>query len=175
MNTNSIRKRIVFCIVFSLLSTIFAQQITKFGVVDTAKIYQAYYRNSSGVRNYEAKKAEFQTQINKMTEELQSLNQQKKSFLATGNRDSALQIEAEINQKADYLKEYSAAKNTELESLRNSMQDSDSFYKKLYATLGHVAESGGYSMILSLQQANAILWYSPSVDLTQQVIEQLGL
>ena len=36
----------------------FSQQITKFGVVDTAKVYQAYFRNSAPVRNYEKKKAE---------------------------------------------------------------------------------------------------------------------
>ena len=30
-------------------------------------------------------------------------------------------------------------------------------------------------MILSLQQANAILWYSPSVDITDEVINELGL
>ena len=29
----------------------FAQQITKFAVVDTAKVYQAYFRNSAPVRN----------------------------------------------------------------------------------------------------------------------------
>ena len=34
----------------------FAQQITKFAVVDTAKVYQAYFRNSAPVRNYENKK-----------------------------------------------------------------------------------------------------------------------
>ena len=33
----------------------FSQQITKFGVVDTAKVYQAYFRNSAPVRNYEKK------------------------------------------------------------------------------------------------------------------------
>ena len=29
-------------------------------------------------------------------------------------------------------------------------------------------------MILSLQQSNAILWYSRSVDITDEVISQLG-
>ena len=42
----------------------FSQQITKFGVVDTAKVYNAYFRNSAPVRNYEKKKAEFQEEIN---------------------------------------------------------------------------------------------------------------
>ena len=47
---------IIFCIlsVFSLPA--FSQQITKFGVVDTAKVYNAYFRNSAPIRNYEKKK-----------------------------------------------------------------------------------------------------------------------
>ena len=56
------KKKLLFFVVFVLLFSggIFAQQITRFGVVDTAKVYQAYFRNSAPVRNYENKKAEFQ-------------------------------------------------------------------------------------------------------------------
>ena len=86
-----------------------------------------------------------------------------------------MRLEAEITRKTDFLTEYTNAKNIELESIKNSLVRSDAFYQKLYATLTHVAESEGYSMILSLQQANAILWYSPSVDITDQVIRELGM
>ncbi|MCR4789731.1 MAG: OmpH family outer membrane protein [Treponemataceae bacterium] len=50
---------------------------------------------------------------------------------------------------------------------------SDTFYSRLYDILGRIAEAEGYSMILSLQQANTILWYSPSVDITDKVIKSL--
>ena len=87
----------------------------------------------------------------------------------------ALKTQSEITKKTDFLTEYTNAKNVELESMQKSLQSSDSFYKKLYETLSKIAEGGGYSMILSLQQANAILWYSNSVDVTEQVIAELGL
>ena len=86
-----------------------------------------------------------------------------------------LSIQSQITQKTDFLNEYTNAKNVELESMLKSLESSDEFYKKLYNTLGQIAESGGYSMILSLQDANAILWYSNSVDITDQVIQKLGL
>ena len=152
-----------------------AQQITKFGVVDTNKVYSAYFRNSAPIRNYEKKKAEFQDEINKRTEELRQLQQKKQDFEAKGNDSQALRTEAEITKKKDYLTEYTNAKNVELESMLKSLQNSDEFYKKLYSTLAKIAESGGYSMILSLQESNAILWYSNSVDITDQVISNLGL
>ncbi len=153
----------------------FAQQITRFGVVDTSRVYAAYFRNSAPVRNYESKKAEFQSEINKRTDEIQQLQQQKVDYQNAGNESAALRVDADITKKTDYLTEYTNAKNVELESLKKSLQNSDAFYKKLYSTLEKVAEAEGYSMILSLQQANAILWYSPSVDITDKVIAELGL
>lgn len=164
---------VAFACVFS--SGIFAQQITRFGVVDTTKVYQAYFRNSAPVRNYENKKSEFQREILKRTEEIQSLKQQKSELLASGNENAALKIDSDIIKKTDALTEYTNAKNIELESMKRNLQSSDSFYKKLYSVIERVAENEGYSMILSLQQNNAILWYSSSVDVTDKVISELGL
>ena len=153
----------------------FSQQITKFGVVDTSKVYQAYFRNSAPVRNYEKKKAEFQEEINKQVEQIKKLQQKKLDYTNSGNDAQAMKTEAEITKKTEYLTEYTNAKNVELESMQKTLQNSDEFYKKLYNTLAKIAESGSYSMILSLQESNAILWYSSSVDITNQVISELGL
>lgn len=167
---------IVLALIFAGISLpAFSQQITKFGVVDTGKVYNAYFRNSAPVRNYEKKRAEFQQEINKLTDELRSLQQKKLDFEKDNNSAQAMKVEAEITKKRDYLTEYTNAKNVELESMQKSLKNSDEFYKKLYNTLSRIAESGGYSMILSLQESNAILWYSSSVDITDQVISELGL
>ena len=165
----------MFVLISALSIPVFSQQITKFGVVDTAKVYNAYFRNSAPVRNFEKKKAEFQEEVNKLSDELKNLQQKKLDYESAGNETQVLKIEAEITRKKDYLTEYTNAKNVELESLQKSLQNSDDFYKKLYNTLAKIAEGGGYSMILSLQDANAILWYSSSVDITNQVINELGL
>ena len=172
----SFKIKAVFAVVFMFsVVPVFAQQITKFGVVDTAKVYNAYYRNSAPIRNYEKKKAEFQAEIDKQMEDLRKLQQKKLDYENNGNESAALRTESEISKKKDYLTEYTNAKNVELELLQKNLQNSDEFYKTLYNTLAKIAESGGYSMILSLQDANAILWYSSSVDITAQVIAELGL
>ena len=169
--------KILIIMAFALFTALpaFSQQITKFGVVDTSKVYNAYFRNSAPVRNYEKKKAEFQEEINKQTDELKKLQQKRLEQESNGNDAAAMKTEAEITRKKEYLTEYTNAKNVELESLQRSLQNSDEFYKKLYNTLSKIAESGGYSMILSLQDSNSILWYSTSVDVTNQVITELGL
>ena len=166
---------ITLCILAGCSMPAFTQQITKFGVVDTAKVYNAYFRNSAPVRNYEKKKAEFQEEINKQVEAIKKLQQKKLDYENSGNEAAALKTDAEITKKTDYLTEYTNAKNVELESMQKTLQNSDEFYKKLYNTLAKIAESGSYSMILSLQESNAILWYSSSVDITNQVITELGL
>ena len=165
---------IMCCIVIFAAGGLSAQQITKFGVVDTAKVYNAYFRDSSAVRNYERRKEDYQKEINKLTEELRTLQQRKLSYENSGDDSNMMRLESEITRKAEYLREYTNAKNIELATMQKSLQDSNSFYRKLYDVLARVAESGGYSMILSLRQNNAILWYSPSVDVTQQVIDQIS-
>jgi outer membrane protein len=174
---NSIAKKIasVAFVLASLCGSARAQQITRFAVVDTAKVYQSYFRNSAPVRNYENKKEEFQKELDRQVAELQKLNDRKIELLRQNNETEALKIEAQITKKADYITEYSNAKNAELESLKKSLQENNAFYKKLYEVLANVAESGGYSMILSLQDSSAVLWYSSSVDITDQVISKLGL
>ncbi len=170
-------KKFALILALSLLSLagLSAQQITRFGVVDTARVYQAYFRNSAPVRNYETKKSQFQAEIKKRAEEIQKLKSQKTEAESSGNDATASRLESEIIKKTDSLTEYTNAKNVELESIKNNLQNSDSFYKKLYSVLERVAEDGGYSAILSLQDANGILWYSSSVDVTDKVIASLGL
>jgi outer membrane protein len=160
---------------FAALWGVSAQQITKFGVVDTSRVYTAYFRDTGPVKNYESKKAEFQKEINRLTDELKNLQQQKRNFELSGNTAQALRIDAEITKRTEYITQYTNAKNLELEAIKNNLRTTDEFYAKLYATLSRIAESEGYSMILSLQQANGILWHSPSVDITDAVIAALGL
>ncbi len=158
----------------TLCISLFAQQIPKFGIVDTSRVFQTYFRDSAAVRNFEAKKIEFQNEITKRTEELKQLQQQKINLTEAKDEAGTLKIDAEIIKKADYLTAYTQAKNAELESLKNKLENSDSFYQSLYDIIARIAESEGYSMILSLQQASNILWYSPSVDITDKVINNLA-
>ncbi len=151
----------------------FSQQITMFGVVDTSLVYTTYFRNTTAVRSYDAKRLEFQNEINDLTNDLRELQAQKLEFEKSGNKTQAVRLEAQIAEDAEFLQEYTWAKNIELENLRKNLADSDAFYQNLYKVIGNIAEEEGYSMILDLQE-DSILWYSPSVDITKEVISRLG-
>jgi len=169
-------KKIIAVCAFFMAMTIsaFAQQITKFGVVDTSQVYTTYFRESMAVRNYEAKKAQFQSEINKLTEDLKKLAIRKAEYLEKNDKLNAEKIDAEITKASDYITEYSEVRNIELNSIKKRLETGDEFYAKLYDVINTIAESEGYSMILSLQQSGSILWYSPTVDITQKVIAALN-
>ena len=53
-------KKLVLLLAFmvcGLASNIFAEQITKFAVVDTDRVYKVFFKNSQTMRNYESKKS----------------------------------------------------------------------------------------------------------------------
>lgn len=169
------KKIIAVCTLFMVMTiSAFAQQITKFGVVDTSQVYTTYFRESMAVRNYEAKKAQFQSEINKLTEDLKKLAIRKAEYLEKNDKLNAEKIDAEITKVSDYITEYSKVRNIELNSIKKRLETGDEFYAKLYDVINTIAESEGYSMILSLQQSGSILWYSPTVDITQKVIAALN-
>ena len=78
-------------------------------------------------------------------------------------------------RKTEYLRDYTATKNVELQNLKKSLSESNDFYIKLSKIIKRVAENKGLCMVLNLQGESAILWYSNSVDITSQVISELGL
>ncbi len=91
-------KKIILISIFSCLCGFasFAQQITKFAVVDTTKVYQAYFRDSASVRNYENKREEFNKELNKLVEELKRLNDQKIEYSRKGDDSAVIRVEALI-------------------------------------------------------------------------------
>ena len=78
----------------------------------------------------------------------------------------------EITSKTEFLTEFSKAKIEELAKIKSEMNH-NKFYTSLYDVIQKIATKEGYSMVLSLQDGGAILWYSPTVDITQDVIKEL--
>ena len=58
--------------------------------------------------------------------------------------------------------------------MKQSLSQNDEFYKKLNATIRRIAENEGLSMIINVDKNQFVLWYSPSVDITDKVIDALS-
>jgi outer membrane protein len=167
-------KKTVLLLVFIAMGTLAgAQQLTRFAVVDLAKVYTSFFRDSRVVREFEERSARVQADIDKYTVEIQQLKSRQATAQIEGRDAEALRLDSEIYQKSEYLRNYYETKTAELENQRKKLSQSDSFMQQVYNELQLIAESEGYTMVLNLTDSNGILWYSPAVDITAKVIESL--
>jgi outer membrane protein len=156
-----------------LLFSAGAQQLTRFAVVDLTRVYSSFFRDSRAVREFEERSARVQSEIDRMTQEIQTLRSQQLDAEARGDQERALRLENEIYRKSEYLREYYRIKTEELNDQKNRLAQSGTFLDQVYSEIRFIAESEGYSMVLNLKENTGILWYSPTVDITDKLIQNL--
>ena len=150
-----------------------AQQITRFAVVDLPQVYMAFFRESRAVREFEERSARVQAEIDRMTGEIQTLRINMVNAHAQGNQEQALRLEAEVNRRSDFLREFHRTQTAALEAQRVRLTQDDAFLGQVYDQIRFIAESEGFSMVLNLHDNNGIVWFSPTVDITDRLIRNL--
>ncbi|MDR2757804.1 MAG: OmpH family outer membrane protein [Spirochaetaceae bacterium] len=169
------RKKTAVLVVFFIgLGILEAQQLTRFAVVDMTKVYTAFFRESRAVREFEERSRQVQVEIDRMTEEIQELRLSHAAAAARGDRDQALRLENEVNRRSEYLKEYYQLKTTDLENQKKRLAQSSTFLDQILTEIRYIAESEGYTMVLNLKDNTGIIWYSPTVDITDKLIQSLS-
>ncbi|MDR3356678.1 MAG: OmpH family outer membrane protein [Spirochaetaceae bacterium] len=168
-------KKIIFLQIGLSVLPVFlsAQQITRFAVVDMSKVYTAFFRESRAVRDFEERSARVQADVDRMTREIQELKSSQSNAELQGDSEKAVRLESEIYKKSEFLKEYFKLKTAELEDQKKKLSQSSTFLEQVYDELRTVAENDGYSMVLNLKDVKGILWYSPAIDITDKVIQNL--
>ena len=167
------KKCIFLALCICCAGSLAAQQLTRFAVVDLTKVYSVFFRDSRAVREFEERSARVQSEIDKMTREIQELKSRYADMVLEGNQSEALRIDNDIYRKSDFLREYYTLKTAELEEQRKKLTQSGAFLEQVYGEIRYIAESEGYSMVLNLKENNEILWYSPTVDITDKLIQNL--
>jgi len=150
-----------------------AQQLTRFAVVDLPKVYLAFFRESRAVRDFEERSARVQADLDRMTNEIQTLKVNQVNAQAQGDMEQAFRLETEINRRSEFLKEYYKTKTQELDTAKSRLTQSGAFLEQVYDEIRFIAESEGYSMVLNIKENTGILWYSPTVDITDKIIKNL--
>ena len=154
-------------------ASVFGQQLTRFAVVDLPRVYASFFRDSRAVREFEERSAKVQADIDRMTREIQELRSKHADLVLQNEQSQALRIENEINRKSDFLREYYTVKTAELEEQKKRLSRSGTFLEQVYDEIRYIAESEGYTMVLNLKESAGILWYSPTVDITDKLIQNL--
>ena len=165
-------KRVLF-ILLATACSLQAQQLTRFAVVDLPRVYTAFFRESRAVRDFEERSARVQIEIDRMTREIQELKSRQVDAALTGNQNEALRLENEVYRRSEFLRDYFQSKTQELEDQRSRLTQSDAFLNQVHDEIRYIAESEGYSMVLNLKENAGILWSSPTVDVTDKLIQNL--
>jgi outer membrane protein len=171
------KKIAIAFIALALTGSAWAQQISRVAVVDLMRILDSSYTNSKAVRDYEEKKRGVQTDLDKMQQEVKGLQQKKLDAQAQGNQATVKDLDTQIGAKLDYIKNYYKVKNDELEAEKKKILESDEFAQDIYSQIQRTAELEGYSLVVDWKRASelrAVLWYSPSIDITDKVIAALA-
>jgi outer membrane protein len=167
------KKRILIFLVLNVSCILYAQQLTRFAVVDMPKVYTAFFRDSQAVRRFEEKSSKVQTDIDKMTKEIQELKSRHADALLKDDQTEVLRLDNLIYRRSEYLREFYQTKTAELENEKRRLMQSGSFLNQVYDEIRYIAESEGYSMVIDLKQNPSIIWYSTTVDITDKLIANL--
>jgi len=168
-------KRVIFILLLNALclSGVYSQQLTRFALVDLPKVYTSFFRESKAVREFEEKNAKVQSEIDKLSREIQDLRSRHADAVLANNDSEALRLENLLYRRSEFLKEYYQTKTAELENQRNNLMQSGSFLDQIYDEIRYIAESEGYTMVLNMKNNPSILWFSPTVDITDKLIQNL--
>ncbi|MDR0402507.1 MAG: OmpH family outer membrane protein [Treponema sp.] len=167
------RAAIVVLLAAGAVFSVSAQQITRFAVVDLVKVYSAFFNESRAVREFNERSVRVQNEINRLNQELQETKANLVNAQARGDREQALRLESEVNKKTRFIQEYYQTNMADLEAQKARLAQSDAFLNQINNEVRLLAETEGYSMVLNKQEGSGILWYSPAVDITNRLIEQL--
>jgi outer membrane protein len=161
----------------ALAGTLFAQQVTRIAVVDLSKVISAYSKDAQAVKDFEQKKSQVQTDIDKMSAEIMRLMSQKADADKSGDKTASLKYRDDIDKRTKALSDFVSVKQAELDEQAKKLAANDAFSRDLYKQIQNVAETEGYSLVINLKSGdsvmNAVLWYSPMIDITADVIQAL--
>jgi len=168
-------KRIVFLILLNVIciAGVYSQQITRFALVDLPRVYTTFFRESRAVREFEERSSRVQAEVDKLTREIQELRSRHADAVLADNQNEALRLENLIYRRSEFLRDYYQTKTAELEDQRNRLMQSGSFLDQVYDEIRYIAESEGYTMVLNMKNNPSIIWFSPTVDITDRLISNL--
>ena len=160
---------------FSILGSgaLYAQQLTRFALVDLSKVYTAFFRDSRAVRDFEQQSLKVQAEIDKRSKEIEDLKLRHSEAVLRGDQSEAARIDNHVYNRTEALREYFRLKTAELEDQKRKLMQSGSFLNQVYDEIRYIAESEGYSAVFDLKDLKGILWYSPTIDITDKLIQNL--
>lgn len=167
-------KKIALAAVIFLVAVSFAgaAKLTMVGIVDLTKIVSDYFQESAAWREIDQMVEKTEETIKEQRETINQLEEQKLEAQEENNEKKVLQLEEEISNKQEYLKEYNRIMSERIENKKSNLLTSSDFSKEILRAVENVAEAEGYSIVLRKKDPD-ILYYNYEVEITDKVLEYL--
>lgn len=165
-------KRTVFVLLLAGLvsGSVFAEQLSKIAVVDVGRILKSYYRESSGLREYDSIRNDMNKGLARIQEGIDDLNLRISEAEASG--EETARLKEDLEKQTAYKQEYFKNMSSKLSAKESDLQLNSRFYSVLYKAIQYVAESEGYSLVLKTSDAD-LVWYHTEIDITDKVIARV--
>jgi len=151
----------------------YSQQLTRFAVVDLPKVYVAFFRDSRPVREFEERSARVQNEFDRRTRELTELKGRHSEAVLRGDQAEANRLDAQVYRMSEAIIDYYQTQMAILDDQKKRLTQSGAFLDQVNDEIRYIAESEGYSIVLNLSDNKGILWFSPTVDITEKLIQNL--
>ena len=167
-------KRILILLSVLVISAagVYAEQLSKIGIVNFSTIVEDYFAESSAWREIDAMRDKYDEGLNEILDEINELKLDKLQAENNNDEIKILKIDDEIYNKQEYLKEFHSIWQKRINSKVEGVYQSSTFTAEILDAITFIAESEGYSMIMRTQDPN-ILWYNHEIDVTDLVLERL--
>jgi len=166
-------KRILFFLLLNVTCVLYSQQLTRFAIVDLPKVYIAFFRDSRPVREYEERVARVQNEVDRRTREILDMRGRHSDAVLRGDQAEANRLDAQIYRQSEALGNYYQTQMSILEDQKRNLTQSGSFMDQVYDEIRYIAETEGYSVVMNLSENKGIVWFSPTVDITDRLINNL--
>jgi len=165
-------------IAFLLLSVsglcfIYSQQITRMAVVDLPRVYTEFFAESKAVRDFQQRSARVQNDIDRMNKEIQDLKNKHADAILKDDTSEVLRLENQINTRQENFRVFYQTRMAELDKMRQGLMQSNTFLNQVHDEIRYIAESKGFTAVFDIKSTPGIIWYSPSVDITNDLIQSL--
>ena len=165
-------KKILFFIMLLTCFLSYSRSLNTVGVIDTSKVFKAFYNESKAVRELEDKKKEYEQKLNSYLDELRKIENDKIKAKDEQNDTQYNNFVKQSNKMKIFINNFRKVKVAELKKLEENLTKSDEFNLKLYKTIKSIAASSGLTAVFSSNNSD-LLWYSTSIDITNRVIKAM--
>ncbi len=149
------------------------EQLTTVAVFAMDKVLLSFYSDSDILRDYFRADEQHRADVLLAENDLRDLQARRATAVSRNDSRLAGRLREDITAQQEYILALNERWYQTEDGLLAELQD-DQFYKTVYEVAGYVAEENGYTLIMDVSATGmGIFWYSPAIDVTDDIIQEL--